>query len=104
LTGEGSSGYAALVLFAAESTTLALSPPFFVVTIATVLLLHRGLWPLAVRLFHNVPQASLLENKPLLRKVGWVLLAVVFFGLEKSANLLHKGVPELIAALSRLLK
>jgi hypothetical protein len=104
LAGEESSGYATVVLLTAASTTLALAPTFFVVTIATVLLLHRGLWPLAVRLFHNVPQASLLENKPLLRKVGWVLLAVVFFGLEKAAILLQKGVPELMAGISALFR
>jgi hypothetical protein len=64
----------------------------------------RPVAPLAVRLFHNVPQGRLLEKKPLLRKVGYGLLLVIFFVLEKAANRLHKGVPELMAALSGLLK
>jgi hypothetical protein len=68
LAGEQSSAYETLVTLTAASTTLALGPTFLVVTIATVLLLHRRLLPLA----DNVPQGRILEKTPLLRKVAMV--------------------------------
>jgi hypothetical protein len=68
LAGEQTSAYETLVTLTAASTTLALGATFLAVTIATVLLLHRGLLPL----LNNVSQGRIFEKKPLLRKVATV--------------------------------